>query len=92
MAGGVGITLTAGSHVIFQDLDWVPANHAQAEDRCYRLARASAPEAFHAQRQQRIKKSAFVRIAASIAPLNTSSLQSLGKAETSAHHSNRAHN
>jgi len=22
---------------IFQDLDWVPANHAQAEDRCYRL-------------------------------------------------------
>jgi SWI/SNF-related matrix-associated actin-dependent regulator of chromatin subfamily A-like protein 1 len=37
IAGGVGITLTAGTHVIFQDLDWVPANHAQAEDRCYRL-------------------------------------------------------
>lgn len=37
VAGGVGITLTAGTHVIFQDLDWVPANHAQAEDRCYRL-------------------------------------------------------
>jgi SWI/SNF-related matrix-associated actin-dependent regulator of chromatin subfamily A-like protein 1 len=35
IAGGVGITLTAGTHVIFQDLDWVPANHAQAEDRCY---------------------------------------------------------
>jgi hypothetical protein len=35
IAGGVGITLTAGTHVI--DLDWVPANHAQAEDRCYRL-------------------------------------------------------
>ncbi|MAF95747.1 MAG: hypothetical protein CMM60_08350, partial [Rhodospirillaceae bacterium] len=30
IAGGVGITLTAGTHVIFQDLDWVPANHAQA--------------------------------------------------------------
>ena len=37
IAGGVGITLTAGTHVIFQDLDWVPANHAQAEDRCYRM-------------------------------------------------------
>jgi len=41
IAGGVGITLTAGTHVIFQDLDWVPANHAQAEDRCYRLGQNS---------------------------------------------------
>jgi len=41
IAGGVGITLTAGTRVIFQDLDWVPANHAQAEDRCYQLGRKS---------------------------------------------------
>jgi SWI/SNF-related matrix-associated actin-dependent regulator 1 of chromatin subfamily A len=51
IAGGVGITLTAGTHVIFQDLDWVPANHAQAEDRCYRLCqnRQVTVEYFHAE-------------------------------------------
>ncbi len=50
IAGGVGINLTAGTHVIFQDLDWVPANHAQAEDRCYRLGQDHrvTVEYFHA--------------------------------------------
>lgn len=42
IAGGVGLTLTAGAHVIFQDLDWVPAQHLQAEDRCYRLGQTQA--------------------------------------------------
>jgi SNF2 family DNA or RNA helicase len=42
IAGGTGITLTAGTHVIFQDLDWVPANHAQAEYRCYRLGQTAS--------------------------------------------------
>ena len=52
IAGGVGITLTAGTHVIFQDLDWVPANHAQAEDRCYRMGQDQrvTVEYFHADR------------------------------------------
>jgi SWI/SNF-related matrix-associated actin-dependent regulator 1 of chromatin subfamily A len=51
IAGGVGITLTAGTHVIFQDLDRVPANHAQAEDRCYRLGQTKrvTVEYFHAE-------------------------------------------
>jgi hypothetical protein len=40
-AGGVGLTLTKASNVLFVDQDWVPANNAQAVDRIRRIGQVA---------------------------------------------------
>jgi SWI/SNF-related matrix-associated actin-dependent regulator 1 of chromatin subfamily A len=67
VAGGVGLTLTAARQVVFNDLDWVPANHWQAEDRAYRIGQTGTVNVTYLIAEQTVDE--FVRSALQVKAL-----------------------
>lgn len=61
-AGGVGLTLTAASHVAFVELPWTPGAVAQAEDRLHRIGQKNAVNVYYLLGKDTIDQSVYEMI------------------------------
>jgi len=58
-AGGMGLTLTRASHVIFVDLPWSPSEKDQSEDRCHRITTHKPVNIFYVMCQKTIDEAIY---------------------------------
>jgi SWI/SNF-related matrix-associated actin-dependent regulator of chromatin subfamily A-like protein 1 len=56
IAAGVGVTLTKSSNLIMNDLDWIPANMLQAEDRCHRIGQTRKTNIYYLYTEASVEK------------------------------------
>jgi len=71
IAAGAGITLTEGTIVIFNDLDWLPGNHAQASDRAYRIGQTKDVHIIYMLIDDTLDNMMYTRLQEKIKEINT---------------------
>lgn len=71
MTGQTGLNLTAAGHIIFNDLYWTPASHAQAEERAYgRLSNMHGADSYYMVASNTIEDWIQELLAAKLATIN----------------------